>query len=247
MRSLLVVDAEEFTRNRDVDLADLHSEIRRVVGAACERSGLAETWKAVRFLQGTGDGVLVALPHEAMVSLIDPFIDHLQDVLSEGASQLRARGLRLRLRIALHDGLVDDEHPVTAGISTATNDVSRLLDCDPLRAVLRDSDPTITYVVAIVSAEVFGRFVRGGHTRIPPGRFTKVRAEVKQFDQPAFLYVPTPSQREDAHADPPEDADASAPKPAPRGGMSFGNISVTGANAQNVIGNQGGNIHQERS
>ena len=114
---------------------------------------------------------------------------------AESAPQLRAGGLSLRLRAALHVGLVDDEHPVTAGISAATNDVSRLLDCEPLRMALRDSDPDVTFAAMIVSAEAFDMFVRGGHTGLPPSRFTKVRAQVKQFDRTAYLYVPVPSHR----------------------------------------------------
>jgi hypothetical protein len=245
IRTLLVVDTEGFTRHRDVDLPGLYVEMRRAVATACERSGLADAWKAVRFVQGTGDGVLAVFPLDAMTQLIHPFADHLQAVLAECAPRLRAEGLHLRLRVALHAGLVDDEHPVTAGISAATNDVSRLLDCEPLRAALRDSDPNVTFVAAVVSAEAFDMFVRGGHTGLPPSRFTQVRAKVKQFDRPAFLYVPTPSERER----PAEDVhpDGTGPKPAPVGGMSFGNISVSGNRSQNVIGSPGGDIRQEMS
>jgi hypothetical protein len=244
IRTLLVVDTEGFTRNRDVDLPGLYVEMRHAVKTACERSGLADEWKAIRFLQGTGDGVLAAFPLDAMIRLIHPFGDHLQAVLAEYARRLRADGLRLRLRVALHAGLVDDEHPVTAGISTATNDVSRLLDCEPLRAALRDSDPDETFVAVAVSTEAFDMFVRGGHTGLPPSRFTQVRAKVKQFDRPAFLYVPKPSERER-----PNDVlpDRVEPAPAPSGGTSFGNISVSGSGSQNVIGSQGGDIRQYRS
>jgi hypothetical protein len=247
IRSLLVVDAEGFSRNRDVELPSLHTEIRRVVECACERSDLGGVWKAVRFLQSTGDGLLAVLPLDAMVQLIHPFTDRLQDVLAESAPRLRARGLRLRLRVALHAGLVDDEHPVTAGISTATNDVSRLLDCEPLRAALRDSDPDVTFAAVIVSAEAFEMFVRGGHTGLQPSQFTLGRAKVKQFDRPAHLYIPVHSQCER-----PDGAQRVAAPPArvpgPTGGMSLGNVSVTGDAAQNVIGNQvGGGIRQERA
>lgn len=247
IRTLLVVDAEGFSRHRDVELPGMHAEIRRIVECACERSGLGDTWKAMRFLQSTGDGVLAVLPLDAMVLLIHPFIDRLQDALAESAPGLRAHGLHLRLRVALHVGLVDDEHPVTAGISTATNDVCRLLDCEPLRAALRDSDPNVTFTAAIVSREAFEMFVRGGHTGLQPSQFTQVRAKVKQFDRSAFLYVPAPSRRERADDDLAPDKGTAPPAPAPTGGMSFGNVSVTGANAQNIIGSQGSGIRQERS
>ena len=103
-RSLLAVDAEGFSRNRDADLPVLHTEIRRAMGCACERSGLESRWRAARFLQSTGDGLLAVLPEEASVPLVHPFTGHLQDVLAELAPQLRTRRLQLRLRIALHAG-----------------------------------------------------------------------------------------------------------------------------------------------
>lgn len=247
-RSLLVVDAEGFSRNRDVDLPDLHTEIRRVVEAACARSGLADIWKSVRFLQSTGDGVLAVLPPDAMVLLIHPFTDHLQQVLAECAPALRTRRLQLRLRVALHVGLVDDEDPVTAGISSATNDVCRLLDSEPLRAALRDSDPDVTYTAVITSTEAFDMFVRSGRAGLEPSRFIQVQATVKQFDRPAYLYAPTPSRRERPEVDrSPDDAEAS-PETRPAGGISFGGVSVNGDNAQNAVGNQvGGDLRQERS
>ena len=193
IRTLLVVDTEGFTRHRDVDLPGLYVEMRRAVATACERSGLADAWKAVRFVQGTGDGVLAVFPLDAMTQLIHPFADHLQAVLAECAPRLPARGCA--------SGYGSPCTPVSSMTSTRsrpasrrTNDVSRLLDCEPLRAALRDSDPNVTFVAAVVSAEAFDMFVRGGHTGLPPSRFTQVRAKVKQFDRPAFLYVPTPSE-----------------------------------------------------
>lgn len=227
MRTLFVVDAEGFSRHPDAALPGVHTEIRRVVGRAAEWSGLAETWRNARFVQSTGDGLLAVLPLEAITALVHPFIDRLQDALAGSTP-------RLRLRVALHVGLVDDEDPVTAGISTATNDVSRLLDCEPLRAALGDSDPDVTFTAAVVSAEVFEKFVRAGRTTLPPSRFRRVRAKVKQFDQPAFLYVPTPS-----YAERPQEEEVAPAGPA--------GVSVTGDNAQNVIGVHARDIRQERS
>jgi len=247
IRTLLVVDAEGFSRNRDSDLPGLHIEIRDAVAAACDRSGLSDTWKAVRFLESRGDGLLAALPQEAAVPLIHPFSDRLQDVLAESAQRLRALGLRLRLRVALHFGLVDDEHPVAPGISAATNDVCRLVDCEPLKAALRNSDPDVTFVAVIVSSEAFETFVRGGHTGLQPSQFTKIQAKVKQFDRPAFLYVPAPSEcklPEQSQVDGVPHTAASSPA----SGTSLKRVKVTGKAAQNIIGNQvGGSIWQERS
>jgi hypothetical protein len=246
MHSLLVVDAEGFSRHRDADLPGLHTEIRSAVAAACERSGLGHTWQTAPFLQSTGDGVLAVLPLEAIESLISPFPRHLQDALAEAAPRLRAQGQQLRLRIALHYGLVDTQDPVTAGISTATNDVSRLLDCDPLRAALRDSDPDVTFAAVIISAETFETYVSGGRVRLRPSQFTAVRAQVKQFDRLAYLHVPVPSIREPRHGQEEPDLPL-AGQPAPGGGISFGSVSVSGDQAQNAIGNQvHGDLRQTR-
>jgi hypothetical protein len=247
MHTLLVVDAEGFSRHQDADLPVLHTEIRSTVGSACERSGLGHDWQTTPVLQSTGDGLFAVLPQEAIRSLLDPFPRHLQEALAEAAPRLRAHGRCLRLRVAVHYGFVDIDDPVTAGISTATNDVNRLVNCEPVRAALRDSDPDVTFVAAIVSDEAFGTYVNGGHTGLRPSQFIRVRAQVKQFDRTAYLYVPVPSVRQRGD----EDLQAS---PAPQHlrpsekGISFGSVSVSGDGTQNAIGNWvGGDFRQSRS
>lgn len=246
-RALLTVDAEGYSRNPDAELPGLHTGIRAAVERACERSGLRSAWQDARVVQSTGDGLFAVLPVDATPALIHPFPDQLHHALAEGAPELRGRGLRLRLRAALHVGMVDDEDPVTGGISAASNNVSRLLDCAPLREALRDSDPDVTFTAMVVSAEVFEQFVEGGHTGLPPSRFTRVRAQVKQFDRTAYLYVPVQSRGTPPGASAPEGA-PSEPSPAPPGGVSASHVSVTGSGTQNVIGAQvTGGIRQRRS
>ncbi|QFG24207.1 hypothetical protein [Actinomadura sp. WMMB 499] len=248
VRSLLVVDAEKFSHHRDAELPGVHLEIRRAVESACERGGLGEMWEGVRFRQSTGDGLLAALPLAAMTQLISPFADELQNVLAEGAPSMRGKGLRpLRMRVALHIGMVDDEHPEAPGISTATTDVNRLLDCEPLRDVLDTSDPDVTFAAVAVSAEAFAMFVQGGYTDLKPSQFTEVRARVKQFDRPAYLFVPKPSRREDEE-DGPDAGTAPPTPPAPPGGQSISHFTVNGEGAQNIVGAQiSGDLRQDRS
>jgi hypothetical protein len=229
-------------------LPDLHTEIRRAVEYACERSGLGEAWRAVRVLQSTGDGVLAVLPYDAAALLIHPFADRLQEALAQVAPQLRVRGLSLRLRAAVHVGLVDDVHPVTAGISTATIDVSRLLDCEPLRAALSDSDPNVTFTAMIVSSQAYDWFVCGGRTGLQPSQLTPVLAKVKQFEQVAYLYVPVPSRRTLSEVHPGPRMASEESVPVPPGGVTVSRVSIRGNASQNVIGNQvGGSIHQKRA
>lgn len=247
-RALLTVDAKDYSRNRDVALPGLHTEIRRAVELACERSGLGEAWRDTRVLQSTGDGVLAVLPYDSTALLIHPFPDHLQDALAQAARPLRADGLSLRLRVAVHVGLVDDEDPVTGGISTATTEVSRLLDCEPLRAALQESDPDITFAAMIVSAQAYELFVRGGHTGLQPGQLTPVRAKVKQFNQAAYLYVPVPSHREPSGDQPRADTVSGESQPASPDGEQAIRVSVRGNRSQNVIGSHvGGSVTQKQS
>jgi hypothetical protein len=245
-RALLVVDAEKFSSHRDSELRDVHLEIRHVLAAACETSGLGETWRAVRFMQPTGDGVLAALPYEAAPKLIDPFPRRLQEALAASAQKLRGRALRLRLRVALHIGLVDDEHPEAPGLSTAVIDVNRLLEAQPLRAALAESDPDVTFAAFIVSTDLFGDYVRGGRTGLRESQFTEVRVQVKEYERLAYLYVPTPSRVESPS---PSAGDAAAAVPSPTtGGVSVSGITIQGDGSRNAFGNTvGRDLRQEQS
>lgn len=250
-RALLVVDAEKFSAHRDTELPDLHMEIRHVLAAACEASGLGEIWNAVRFLESTGDGILAVLPHQAMRRLVEPFPTRLQEALAESAPKLRARGLRLRLRVALHVGLVDDERPEAPGISTAVIDVCRLLDGTPLREALEQSDPDVTFVALLLSAEVFGQYVVGGRTTLRASQFTEVNVMVKQFARPAYLFVPVPSEGGTSKGGALEDEAKSAGDDdtalARSGGTTISGVTINGDGAQNVFGNTaGGDLHVKR-
>ncbi|WP_346039872.1 hypothetical protein [Actinomadura chokoriensis] len=243
-RAVLVVDAEKFSAYRDVELPDLHLEIRRVLAAACHASGLGATWRNARFVQSTGDGILAVLPHEAAAALVDPFPRRLQEALADGAPGLRARGLRLRLRVALHVGLVDDERADAPGISTAVIDVCRLLDSRPLRDALERSDPEVTFAAFMLSRVLFGDYVAGGRTGLRASQFTEVEARVKQYAELAYLYVPAPSTlRADGGVKAAEKRAAPAP---PTSGTSISGITISGDGVQNGIGNTvGGDFRQE--
>ncbi|MGH3389139.1 MAG: hypothetical protein ACRDOO_09715 [Actinomadura sp.] len=244
-RALLVVDAEKFSAHRDAELVAVHLEIRRVLAAACADSGLGEAWQNVRFMESTGDGILTALPHESIPALIDLFPRYLQDALAESARTLRARGLRLRLRVALHVGLVDDEHPQAPGISSAVIEISRLLDSDPLRDALANSDVDVTFAAFLLSAELFSTYVAGGRTRLRESQFTEVGVRVKQYARPAYLFVPVPSESRVPERSP---ESHTAPAVSPPGAPSISGIEIRGDGTQNAFGNViSGDLRQERS
>ncbi|MBA9003028.1 hypothetical protein [Thermomonospora cellulosilytica] len=196
-KALLAVDAEGFSTHSDAALPDLHLDIQETIGHTCMASGLAEAWASATFKESTGDGVLVILPLTALPRLVAPFASCLQNALAALAPRLRAKGVRLRVRVAVHVGPVDDRRTQAPGISKATIDVSRLLDSDSLRAALSNSDPDVTFVALLLSSEAFEYCVEGGRTSLRPSQFTRVEATAKQFHRPAYLHVPTPSVRPD--------------------------------------------------
>lgn len=228
VRTLLMVDAERFSAHPDASLPRLHKEIRAALGAAADRAGLGEEWRAADLTQSTGDGLFVVLPYESAAAVIDCFVPGLQETLGDIAPRLRAVGQRLRLRVSMVVGPVDTEDLEAAGVSAATVELSRLLNCEPLRTALSGSDPDVTFVALIVSAETHARLVRGGHTRMRPSQFTGVRCVVKETDVDAYLYVPVPS-RAAPDGDEPQPPRTELPSAARR-------VSVRGDNAQNVIG-----------
>ena len=188
---LLVVDAEQFSTHGDVELRDVSLAIREVLDEALRSSDLVETWRAARFVENTGEGILAVLPAESAPRLMDHFPRCLQEELAERASKPRARGLRLRLRVALHAGLEDDGDSVVP-VCTAAIDVNRPLDAEPLRAALKDSDPDVTFAAFIVSAKLFDTYVAGGWTRLRESQFTQVQVAAKDCGA-AYLYIPAPS------------------------------------------------------
>ncbi|HZB31098.1 MAG TPA: hypothetical protein VE465_13115 [Streptosporangiaceae bacterium] len=193
-RVLLVVDAEQFSAHYDTESRDVYLAIREIMEAALKSSDLVETWRAARFVDNTGgDAILAVLPAESAPRLMDHFPRCLQEELAERASKPRSRGSRLRLRVALHAGLVDDGYAV-APVSSAAIDVNRLLEAEPLGTALSQSDPDVTFAAFLVSAKLFDTYVAGGWTRLRESQFTQVRVKADDYRGAAYLYIPAPSR-----------------------------------------------------
>ncbi|MBU2667172.1 hypothetical protein KOI35_27055 [Actinoplanes bogorensis] len=114
--------------------------------------------------QTTGDGELVVLP----TGTDEP--EAVAAVLGRFASALAGVTPRLRVRLALDQGIVHD----TAGglVADAINRMRRMLDSAELHAVL-DDDPAADLAVA-VSDEIHQSVVKQGYPAVP-GRFRPAR------------------------------------------------------------------------
>lgn len=239
-RAIFAVDAEKFTRSPSVRQPELSAAIPELLGNAFARCGLAvaEVWETRRFPQGTGDGYVFGVPEEHAPFLLDPLLDRLQEALEEHDRRLRSqdRSMRMRFRVAIHMGPVPDSGERREGIGTPVNETFRLLDSESIRRELSGSNPDITLVAAIVSQRVFEDVVRAGYTPgLPPDRFRPVIAEVvgKEFVQPAWTYVPKPSQPSEQPPRPARSPGSASSVPATqaRGGMTIhGNVgnAITG-------------------
>lgn len=198
-RGVIAVDTERFTGNPSSRQPDLSAAVQEVLASAFSRSGHPEMWEQRRFPQSTGDGYLLGVSPEMVPFLIHPLLDSLHEVLLEKDESLRAidRSLRLRLRVSINIGPVPDSGDERRDrIGTPMNATFRLLDCTALRTALRQSNPDITLLAAIVSQRIFDDVIRGGYVpAMHPDRLEQVTAEVpgKDFAEPAWIYIPRPS------------------------------------------------------
>jgi hypothetical protein len=242
-RAIFAVDTEKFTRNPSARQPELRDAITKLLGSAFARCGLTEVWEARMLPQGPGDGYVFALPQQQTPFLLDPLLDRLQEDLEEHDRRLRSedRNLRLRLRVAIHMGCVPDSGGRREGVGTPMNDTFRLLDSDPVRQELIQSNPDITLLAAIVSQRVFEDVVRAGYTLgLPPDRFRPVIAEVadKEFVQPAWVYVPKPSRAGDRPSRPAAGQRSGGPDSsgAARAGQAPGGTTIHGSVGNSITG-----------
>ena len=210
-RALVAVDAERFSRNRSAELPELNWRLQEILRNTLRESSVGEVgdiWQTRIFGQSTGDGYVFGTDTEVLPYLVDPWLDTLQAALADLDGELRrsSRDLRLRLRVSLHVGPVPDlGKEVADPVSTPTNEVFRLLDADPARRALQESNPDVTFLAAVVSQRVFEDVISAGYAGLHPDQFTSEMAEIPRSDfaQPAWLYVPRDSRRRKLEAEAP--------------------------------------------
>ncbi|MEV6636811.1 hypothetical protein AB0M54_39360 [Actinoplanes sp. NPDC051470] len=154
-----------------------------MLAASAEAAGLR---RAEWACQQGGDGELAVLPADEPENvLIDDFPRELADQLAD-FNEDRRDDARLRLRLAIHHGVVEPAANGYAGAGAVV--VSRLVDAPATRAA-QVAAPRADLVV-ILSNPVFVDTVAQGHTALRPGRFRRVVVTNKEFSEDAWLYVP---------------------------------------------------------
>ncbi|MEU7003465.1 hypothetical protein [Nonomuraea sp. NPDC046570] len=180
---LLSVDVVGYSKGDDHRQGAVQSALIRSLEAAARAAVLDRNgWR----VQQSGDGEFAVLPPtEPEPRVVDDFVRHLNRLLGQH-NRTTARPDRLRLRVAIHAGVVSEADNGFAGESAVV--VGRLLDCAPLRsAIVAAPDANLAL---IVSDEVFKGTVASGYTTCEPSAFREVAVTVKQYHGRAWIHVP---------------------------------------------------------
>jgi hypothetical protein len=232
-RLLLSVDAKGYGASTDRWQAMIQQGLLKVLDEAAERAGLN---RAGWLKQGAGDGELSILPTtEPEPRVADDFVRNLKTALHRHNRDLTGTK-RLRLRLAVHYGIAIEGPNGHRGAGPVV--VSRLCDCPQLKAALATSGADLA---VIVSRQVFTETIVEEHTSLEPGTFRKVRVQMKEYDDDAWIWVPDHDVHKlDLPDGPASPADTSGPPSgaADRGAATGGSGNFTGASirAGTVIG-----------
>jgi hypothetical protein len=194
-RAVLSVDVCDFSGTKAADHRALTEKIPLVLEQAFRRGGHASVWEERRFPADRGDGFVVGFRPDVLPVLVGPFLDSLQHELAYHHQLRPGSGPRMRVSIAVGP-LTDSDADVGRlgdGSGSAMVENHRLLDCDPVRRLLIDSDPEVTFVAAVVSARVFEDVVLSGYADKAAAEFIEVPVAVKKYRGTAYLHVPKPS------------------------------------------------------
>ncbi|KUL29192.1 hypothetical protein [Actinoplanes awajinensis] len=185
-RVVVSVDMESYSRRSNALQYRAQQDFRRIMDEAAAELGVDRpTW----LQQQAGDGELAILPPDAseraLVGNLTPTLDRMLRQYNLG----RSEDGRIRLRVAVHQGLVHlDGANGYPGEAVVT--VCRLIDSPVLKDALKRRFPRAN-VVLMVSDPIYADVVRH-YQDLRPDLFQEVLAELteKDFAQPAWLYVP---------------------------------------------------------
>lgn len=216
-RLLISVDMESYSRRGNILQYEAQQAFHELLHAAAGSVGLD---RAAWSTQGAGDGELAILPRDVSESrVIGRFVPELNRRLRAYNSS-RLPAARVRLRIAVHQGLVHLDG-ANGFPGNAVVFVSRLCDADPVRralAAFRDAG-----VALVVSNDIYRDVVLEYPEEMRPERFRQVRISKpdKGFDEFAWLCVVD----EDLSTAPALTGDGDGPDD-PRGGPAEGGGGV---------------------
>ncbi len=164
---------------------DVQRRLRALLDGACARAGLSPGEYET---QPQGDGGLALLPTGGKVDEPRLLAGFLRAVTAElgGVNGLRDAGSRIRLRMALHEGVVyRADHGY---VGDAVVEAFRMCDAGPVRDALRRNPAADLVLVA--ADRLYQDVLRHGHHGIPGDSFVRHLLRVKLFEAHGWLFVP---------------------------------------------------------
>ena len=212
---------ESYSRRNNVLQHRGQKAFRRIMDEATSEVGLDRVdW----LIQQGGDGELAILPPATSERTIAAKLAPVVDRLLRDHNQDLAPEAKVRLRLAVHQGLVHLDG-ANGFPSDAVVHVCRLVDSPQLKQALR-AFPGAD-VALIVSDSVYREVIE--HYRdVRPDQFAEVRAEIpdKRFSATAWIYVPGENAAGGTLR--PAEAQAAAPPANPAAGQVFSGITTHG-------------------
>jgi hypothetical protein len=222
-RVMVSIDMESYSKRSNGLQHRAQEAFKRIMEDAAVESGLDRTdW----LTQQGGDGELGILPPGTSERAVLQLVSVLDRMLREHNQGL-APEARVRLRIAVHQGLVHLDG--ANGFSgRPIVEVSRLVDSPQLKAALRAFPGANAALV--VSDSIYHEVVEQ-YEDLRPEQFARVIASIpdKDFSTPAWIYVPgeNAATRQVPVEQPSPPAEPSTPA-APTGSQVFNGINAYG-------------------
>lgn len=233
--TIVATDVEKSGGRDDNLLLRMRADLRDILAGTLSRQRIDI---AALTVLDDGDGFRLLLPADiAPHALVDPFLNRLGiELRAHRAAANPAH--RLRLRVALHSGLLFRE-PSGSYTGIPLKDCARLLDAPAGRRLLADN-PRADMVVLLTDA--FYQDVVAGGTTVDPAWFRRIPVQVKETDRDGWAYLPGATPPPPPEPEPAEERPAT---PAPSG-EHHSTVTIHMPGDHNSIGTVTGGNHYGR-
>ncbi|TWP46709.1 hypothetical protein FKR81_34540 [Lentzea tibetensis] len=184
VRLCTAADVERYSRFTDLQASRAQERFTSALRKARVNAGLAESEVD---LQASGDGEFAVLPPGIDETEVIPrFVAELTIALREVNADLSDHA-RLRLRVAMHRGLLAPG--VCGWVGTSAIAVHRLLDSPAARSALAEH-PDADFAL-IVGDTLYRDVIAHGHRGLSAGSFREVVVEIpaKRFSEVAWVHL----------------------------------------------------------
>lgn len=179
-RFLVAIDVEGFSQRHTAEQRRVQDDLEQAMSHAAADAGLdRKRW----YRQPRGDGELAVLPEGADgLALVAGYPRTLASSIAT-VNHPEKSGPRLRVRMGIHHGAVA---PGPFGPVGAPVAISRLVDAEPVRQLLRQRDDLD--IALIVSDTVYSEVIQSGLHDLDPADFRRTVIRAKGITYIGYLY-----------------------------------------------------------